>query len=84
MAAPDPSSCNASMSSEDPAEESPSPKRKITGVWPRTGLVCCSPAIHLAKVRWSPAPAMHRAKTGPSSTMGRGRGLGKDTQIRGG
>lgn len=34
------------------------------------GLVCCRPKIHLAKVARSPAPAMHMAKTGPSSTAG--------------
>lgn len=76
MAAPGPSKRRASPSPGEPAEESPSPRRKSTGVRPRTGLVCCSPAIHLAKVCWLPSPAMHSAKTGPSSTVGREGGVG--------
>lgn len=67
---------DGSSSSED-ARSSPvdAAKRKTTGIWARAGLVSCRPWIHLASVAWSWAPAMHMAKTGPSSTVGGETGL---------
>lgn len=64
-----------SSSPEEDARSSPvdAVRRKITGIWARAGLVSCRPWIHLASVAWSWAPAIHMAKTGPSSTVGRDR-----------
>lgn len=64
-----------SSSPEEDARSSPVDpvRRKITGIWARAGLVSCRPWIHLASVAWSWAPAIHMAKTGPSSTVGRDR-----------